>query len=146
MPKLEYFVVCESISIDRETNRVSLFNIFEEIQPASKGEAAHIVAHMVAVSAWNSEPSDEGKDFQLIVRIHAPGDNPQDIPFNFRMDRPRQRILLRIQGVPAQRSGELKFELLLNSEHIAFHTVTIHPPNEQSSPQSNGGNGATGGG
>lgn len=131
MPKLEYFVVCESISVDRETNRVSLFNIVEDIQPLTKGENGHIIAQMVAISAWNREPGDEDKDFQLIVRIHAPGDDPHDFPLNFRMDRPRHRLLLRLQGVPAQRPGELRFELLLNSQHVAAHTVNVHSPAEK---------------
>ena len=32
MPRLEYFIVCESISTDQETNRVSLFNVLEDLQ------------------------------------------------------------------------------------------------------------------
>jgi hypothetical protein len=127
VPKLEYFVVCESISVDQETNRVSLFNVVEDIRPVARGEPAHILTQMVAISAWNRESGDEGQDFQLIVRIHAPGDAPQDFPLNFRMERSRQRLYLRIQGVPARHPGELKFELLLNSQPKASHSVTVHP-------------------
>jgi hypothetical protein len=32
MAKLEYFLICESMSTDRETNRVSLFNVLEDLQ------------------------------------------------------------------------------------------------------------------
>ncbi len=85
------------------------------------------LAQMVAISSWNQEPGDEDQDFQLIIRIHGPGDEPQDFPINFRMTRRRQRAFLRVQGVPAQRPGELKFELLLNSRQVATHTVTVHP-------------------
>lgn len=128
MPKLEYFVVCESISIDRETNRISLFNIVEDIQPIGPGSQGHIIAQFVAVSCWNREPADEGKDFQVIHRIHSPSEEPKDFPMNFRMQNPRQRLILRIQGVPPTRPGSLRVELLLNGQHVADHAVTVHPP------------------
>ena len=31
MPHLEYFVVAESLAIDAQTNRVSIFNVLEEV-------------------------------------------------------------------------------------------------------------------
>ncbi len=30
MPKLEYFLICESVSVDQDTNRLSLFNVLED--------------------------------------------------------------------------------------------------------------------
>ena len=127
IPKLEYFVVCESISIDRETNRVSLFNIVEDIQPMGPATPGPIVAQFVAVSCWIRQPGDEGRDFQVIHRIHTSDEEHKDFPMNFRMEGPRQRLLLRIQGVPPVRTGSLRFELLLNGEHVADHVVTVHP-------------------
>lgn len=127
MPKLEYFIVCESISVDRDTNRVSLFNVVEDLSAVPQGQPAIVVAQLVAVSAWNREPEDSGQDFQAILRIHPPGDEPRDFAVNFRMRQARHRLYMRVQGVPAQRPGELKFELLLNSRHAATHTITIHP-------------------
>ncbi len=31
MPDLEYFVVCESVAIDRESNRISMFHVIEDV-------------------------------------------------------------------------------------------------------------------
>ena len=125
MPRLEYFVVCESIAIDGETNRVSLFNIIEDIEPVSKGTPGPILAQMVAVSCWNQQERDENEDFQVILRIH--GKETKDFPMNFRMERPRQRLIQRLQGVPAMEPGHLRFELLLNGRHAADHVVAVHP-------------------
>jgi hypothetical protein len=141
MPKLEYFVVCESVSVDRETNRISLFNVVEDLRPVRNGETGHPVHQFVAVSAWNREPGDEGKDFQAIVRIQPPDDQSKDFSINFQMERPRQRLILRLLGVAAGRPGNLRFELLLNSQHFASHTVTIHPPLAASDVADSGGNG-----
>ena len=38
MAKLEFFLVCESVSTDRETNRVSLFNVIEDISTLPAGQ------------------------------------------------------------------------------------------------------------
>lgn len=130
MPKLEYFLVCESCSIDQATNRISLFNIIEEIQsgPSPSPDAVPI-AQMVAVSCWNRVDDDAGRDLQLTLRVHPPGDEPKDFFLNFQMDRPRHRITMRLSG-PVQKgaSGELRFELLLNGKHEANHIVIVHAP------------------
>lgn len=125
MPRLEYFLVCESISTDKDTNRVSLFNIIEGVRVLPPGTPGHILAQFVAVSCWNSEPGDENKDFQAILRINAPGADPKDFEINFTMERPRQRLCIHIQGIPELEPGELKFEMLLNGEYVASHTVNV---------------------
>jgi hypothetical protein len=133
MPNLEYFLVCESMSTDRETNRVSLFNILEEIQapsPDGPPSPAIPVAGVVAVCCWNQEQDDEDEDFQVMIRIHAPGQEVQEFPINFKMDQPRHRLALRFPGVPKTDPGQLKFELCLNGKHVAWHTVSVKPADE----------------
>ncbi len=136
MARLEYFLVCESMSTDQETNRVSLFNVLEDIRFASPGEMAAPsvqsvpVPQFVAVACWNQEPGDEGQDFQMTVRLHLPGQAGQDeneFSLNFKMDKPRHRLALRFQGLPKLQPGQLKFELLLSGKHVAWHTVNVHP-------------------
>jgi hypothetical protein len=126
MPKLEYFLVCESVSTDRETNRVSLFNIIEEVQLSAAPGSGYIIAQFVAVACWNRMPADEGKDYQATLRIHSPGEESIDFPLNFQMERPRHRLTFRFQGLPAVRPGDLRFELLVNGQHTADHIVTVH--------------------
>ncbi len=68
MPKLEYFLICESTSTDQVTNRVSLFNVLENLQVLRAGAARQqqpsVAPFFEAVSCWNREPGDEERDFQ----------------------------------------------------------------------------------
>ena len=67
MPELEYFVVAESVSIDRDTNRVSLFNVVEEIFTSV------VPFPFVAVSGWNLTADEQrGSELQAGVRITKP--------------------------------------------------------------------------
>jgi hypothetical protein len=134
MPKLEYFLVCESISIDQETNRVSVFNIVEEVAPIKARPTGPIVPQVVALACWNREPGDENKDFQATLRIHAPEEKAKDFPVNFKMEKPRYRLSLRLQGVPALKPGQLRFEMLLNGKHAAEHTILVHSAPTEEDP------------
>lgn len=132
MPTLEYFVICESVSTDKDTNRVSLFNIVEEVNLHRRAEQGVPrngipIVQFVAVSCWNRLPGDEGNDFQAMLRIHptAPDVEAAEFPLNFTMQNRRQRLLMRIAGIPEMPAGDLRFELLLNGEHAATHTITI---------------------
>jgi hypothetical protein len=133
MPSLEYFLVCESVSTDQETNRVSLFHILEDFQLASPGSPGVVLAQFAAVSCWNREEGDEERDFQALLRIHPPGGEAKEIAMNFRMERPRQRLTLRFLGIPKMEPGQLRFELLLNGRHVAWHTVNVFAPTESAS-------------
>lgn len=130
MPKLEYFVVCESVSVDQETNRVSLFNVVDELSVGTDIPAAPVVTQLVAVSSWNREPGDDGREFQAILRIQRHQGESIELPVNFRMDRPRYRLVMRVQGIPPAQNAELVFELLLNGHHVASHSILIHVPVE----------------
>lgn len=137
MPKLEYFLICESTSTDRETNRVSLFNVLEDLPVLRAGAAGQqqppVSPFFEAVSCWNREPGDEEGDFQAILRIHSPDEKPKDFSMNFKMEQPRHRLSFHFQGMPKLKPGELRFELLLNGEHVAWHTVNVFPPPNDSS-------------
>jgi hypothetical protein len=132
MPSLEYFLICESISTDQETNRISLFNVIEDLQvappetaPPETAAQQFAISHFVAVCCWNREPEDEDKEFQATLRIHAPGQQPKDFSMNFTMEHLRHRLSLRFQGIPKTQPGKLRFELLLNGDHVAWHTVNV---------------------
>ena len=71
MVSLEYFVAAEAISVDAQTNKISFFQVLEEIRgPAPDGPAD--LPTMSIVSAWNIEDADLGKDFQAGIAIVKP--------------------------------------------------------------------------
>lgn len=124
MPRLEFFVVAESAAMDQVTNQASVFNILEEVRAEG---FPFLIPQCVAMSLWRSEPGDADRDWQVILRIALPGSDPQDFSTNFRIAPTglRHRIAQRLVGLLIQREGDLRFELLLNGQHIAEHIVTV---------------------
>lgn len=127
MARLEFFVVAEDVSIDQSTNQVSVFSILEEVKmPGFPGR----VNKCIAFALWRREPGDEERDFQMTLRVTLPTGQDYRLETNFRMSRPRHRILNRLSSLPLPGEGELRFEVLLNGVHAAEHVVTV----EQAEP------------
>ena len=61
MPKLEYFLICESIVIDQDRNLASAFNILEEVSCP----IPTLIPQVVALSTWRLQPEDQDCDFQV---------------------------------------------------------------------------------
>ena len=54
MPTLEYFLLAESVSTDRERNTVSLFHILEEWI----AQLPLVIPNLVAVSSWKMDEEE----------------------------------------------------------------------------------------
>ena len=122
MARLEYFIVAESLSVDQATNRISFFNIYEEIH--TRGFPFHL-PQMVAVSAWNAEPGDGERDFQSLTRITLPNGTNREFRQNFRITGRRHRVMLTYEQVPVEQAGHIVFQVELNGNHAAEHTIDI---------------------
>lgn len=123
MARLEYFLVCESVSIDQETNKISLFNVLEGAQGKS---FPVIIPTIAAVSAWNRQSGDEDTDYQIILRMQLPGEvEKKDFRTNIRLDQQRHRVIQRIENIQINQPGELIFEVLINEVSSAHHVITI---------------------
>jgi len=123
MATLEYFVVVESVSIAQFSNRISLFNVIEELTPPA---FPTVFPQMVAVSAWNSEAGDDQRDLQVMLRVTlSNGTQLPDFTQNLRFPQRRHRVLSTLEGVPIPAAGQLRFEVFLNGERKASHTVDV---------------------
>ncbi|MCH8032756.1 MAG: hypothetical protein IH950_03220 [Bacteroidetes bacterium] len=133
MSKLEYFLISEGVSVDQRTNRLSIFNIFENVS-ADKFPAS--VPFVTAVVSLIKEDEDHGKDLQLLLKIHSPGvEKTFELTLNFVMESERHRLLMSIDNIKVGKSGDMTFELYLNESLIATRMVKvilIHPKAEQS--------------
>jgi hypothetical protein len=135
MPHLEYFLVCESVSVDSESNNISLFNVLDDLYP---DKLQYVLPKALGVSTWNLGPEDEGRDYQTILRVILPHDanassdevNSEAFPMNLVRTPHRSRAIQGVLNIPLLRTGDLVFEVLLNGERCASHTVTVHPPDE----------------
>ncbi len=126
MPKLEYFLVSDSLSVDQETNNVSLFGICEEFTTTLPGQMPHVVA----TSSWLVDSTDRNEDFQATLRVRLDGESVSskldDFKINFTTERDRHRIFHHVNGLKLSKPGELEFEILLDGKHQATHTLTVH--------------------
>jgi len=120
---MEFFLVSEDVSVDQQTNRMSLFNVIEQLASPS---FPFPLLYAASVSLWVAEDDDdEGKDYQCILRILLPDGIKHDFPTNFTFKTRRHRIITRIQGIPITKPGLLQFEILLNGKHHATHEIDI---------------------
>ena len=123
MPRLEYFIVSESIAIDSQTNRVSIFNVLEEIQ--SPGFPT-LLPNTAIIAVWIAEAGDDQRDFQVVFSVAAPGENePRRFPVNFRIPQARARTVIQLVGYPVPGPGEIAFAVELNGQYIASHTAIV---------------------
>lgn len=131
MPTLEYFLVSESISVDQNTNNVSLFGVLEELS----GPLPFLVPKLVATSSWNMSEGEEDRDFQVTLQIRLDGEilpesEELNLNVNFTTSRLRHRVFHFLRELVIPTAGILVFEILLNGKHSATHTVTVHDGNE----------------
>jgi hypothetical protein len=113
MPELEYFLAAESHSVDRDTNSISIFNVFTEIR-AEQG-LPFVIPHIRLISCWVSSEEEialQG-DNQASIVLHLPGENPK-APFNFhfKADTRFQHLVLGYHDLEIKNAGMLEFELL----------------------------------
>jgi len=124
MASLEYFIVCESTSVDAENNKISLFHVLEDIFP---DQLPFMVPRIDAVSLWNLDPEDVATDFQATLTITVPGiSNPAEFRMNLSKGHMRYRAAASVTSIPLLVPGELRFEVKLNGAHGATHIVRIH--------------------
>jgi len=121
VPRLEYFFVAEDVAIDQSTNRVSAFNILEEL---TFSDFPAIFPRMAAISLWCRE-AEEDPDQQAMLSVVLPDGEAHQLPANFVSQSRRQRVVQRVEGVLIRQPGTIKFEISLNGEYQASHTVDV---------------------
>jgi hypothetical protein len=126
MPSLEYFILCEGAALDQLRNRPSFFHVIE--QEIVRQDFPWTIPQIIAFSSWLPGPEDAGRDFQVLLHVHVPGnETPGIFPKNFTQDRRRTRLLQSLYNLRLPQPGELRFELLLNGTLIATRSVAIGP-------------------
>jgi hypothetical protein len=124
MAKLDYIMVCESVSVDAATNRLSLFLIANEQWPVSA--FPHLVAQLAVVSSWHFDGEDQGRDFQVCSRITLPDGQTNELRQNVT---PATEGVLRslayFIAVNISGPGPLTFHISLNGQLMATKTIDV---------------------
>jgi hypothetical protein len=132
MPHIEYFVVSQSISIDQDKNRVSIFHIFEEL---SFKKFPGRIPMLVITTLWDISDEERDREFEGEIILNPPDiAEPIRYPFRFRTDKiaPRQRVIYELKNTSVPGVGEFRFEVFLEGRRHAGHTIHIRETEKQS--------------
>ncbi|MBI2388486.1 MAG: hypothetical protein HYV09_02615 [Deltaproteobacteria bacterium] len=122
MPTVEYFLVAESVSVDQTSNAVSVFNILEELRPARFPASLPLV---VIVCALAIDATELGAEIDVTVRVRRTSGQVDELPASFKATGRRHRQISRLQGLPIEQPGELRFDLLVNGRLLASYVVIV---------------------
>jgi len=118
--------VCENAILDARTNNISLINIIEEIQIMG---FPTLLPHLSIVAQLQKEPIDNGDQFvfEIRIRINQRQLFAQPVTTNF-MGRPKNRLILDMNGVPITESGSLIVELVRDGTVVLSSSIEMRLP------------------
>lgn len=124
MRKLEYFLVCESVSIDQAQKTESFQNVLKML--CVQKVPAYIYA-VNAVGAWyDPDLKDDRSECHIRLEVHPPGDYQ---PFKFRRTLKSQSLFetsfFGVTNIPLNEAGDLVFKLFQNEELVETHTINV---------------------
>ncbi len=125
MPRLEYFLVAESISLDRESDSVSIFHVLNDVPVRSLPTR---LPQLATVSAWISSDDEirEQAESQIRLEFTVPGiEEPVAFRGNLTSQTRYQNYNFTFVDVPVPEAGEMIVAIFLNDERKASHTITI---------------------
>jgi hypothetical protein len=131
MPRLEYFLVSTSASLDGATGRVSIFEVLTEIRTP---RVPAVLGRCVSVACWAMDEKELNKDYQATIVLKRPGASTEKYKANFRASERYQHVLHEFSGMPIRGIGTLTFEVELDGTHAASHTILIHQSVESDLP------------
>lgn len=126
MPKPKFVLCCESISHDKTSNLISLFNVLEGFQVITRpitppkmdvGQTLVIAVPMIqftGVAVWEqSSDAEGGGEFDYEIELHVPGVSEPHVTigkfrFNFKRHY-RFQTRLEIAPSPKIQSGDIRF-------------------------------------
>jgi hypothetical protein len=125
MPKLRWFVACENVVIDQETDRVTTVGILDRITPV---EFPALLVKVGMAGCWDCTGADPEQDYQVAISISPPGNKEAKIirtNLKETKERTQQIMVLGIGFVPVETSGEILIEVRLNDESIQVYKIDV---------------------
>ena len=120
--RVQFALCAQTASVDRATNRVSVFNVFDHLPVSS---LPIVVPSVTFVSVIESEEA-ENNNISGAVEVEA-NNVPVfkvEVPINFTNNR-LARVVLTFQGIPVRDTGSLTFRLTLPDGTIAETTFQV---------------------
>ena len=116
------FLCAEGVSIDRQSNKISAYNILEEVLAAG---FPLLLQELVLLASYSKEPGDADKT-SLTVRISS-GETElfqHDAPFDFQ-DKPKARLVFRIKGLVIPSAMPVNCEILSGGRVLSKYRIFV---------------------
>ena len=115
-------VICQSHSIDKESNNISLFNVLEQVKfsptpvAADYDEADFVMISLSFefVSLWERLGDDETEQTSVRLVVHDPDGKrvgPDERQMSFSVEKARQRTIVRVASFPYSKPGRYEFSI-----------------------------------
>lgn len=130
MPSFEFFIVARSFAADKFSNRLSLFDIFEIVQPR---KFPAVIPRMVAMCAWHFESAEERHEhYQVRVTLKLPGPE-ENVVINTNYENPGRlhHTVAGFSNAIVSQPGIIEIELELNGVHQAFHRILVEEADDK---------------
>ena len=122
MASLLTYLACERVSIEQETNAVSIMGVLETINVAVPQGApptppkVFLPMRWAVYSLWQKEPRDTGEFSSQSILFAANGEKLLETPvanWGFKEAQFRHQVIDRIEGFPIWTPGRLQLTLML---------------------------------
>jgi hypothetical protein len=136
MPTLEYFFVARGVAIDRFTDSLSVFSIVEQVTPR---RLPALILRMMVVAGWNCTSEEIGQEVTLRIGISQsgvdiPAERQQVNESRHTIEGRRNRSINQVIGLPLLSTDDVIFELFLNGQSVAHHTILVNAPDLEIEP------------
>jgi len=112
---------CESVVVDQFTNRVSIFNLLEEVITPTLPVGIFVVANF---ALWEREPGEADSRASLIVRMNT--NQLTQLPFEIAFqDKSRCRTIVGLSGIVLNEVGQLTFEITVGDAIYSTWRVPV---------------------
>jgi hypothetical protein len=120
--KIQFALCAQTASVDRASNRLSIFNVFDQFPVSS---FPIVIPSVTFVSVIESEET-ENNNIRGAIEIEANRVKVFgiEVPINFTSNR-LARVVLTFQGIPVGDAGPLTFRLTLPDGTIAETTFQV---------------------
>ena len=131
-------VICESSAVDRDSNKLSIFNVIEEVnvsldstqkQLIDLNQKKGIPLPFEIVSVWGKLNNADEISTEIKIILHDPDDVVmQELPYKLEIKAVHQRMRIRIKsnGLNITKQGNYYFSILLKSGNC-FEEVSRVP-------------------
>ena len=138
MPEHVFTLAARGLSVDNQTNTLTVFAVVEQLGAHAFPAA---VPEMALVSLWKREPGEEGVAFVQRTRFVDPsGEELGLVDQSFRFEQPHHRMLTHIRLFPVRLSGCHRIKVQIRRDDdpnwgavVASYPIEVVAPQAESS-------------